>query len=77
MTVIEIILVCLIIWVASMIGIAHKNGGYSFGGDEWFEIILGGLLVSIVIILSLGILGAFIYGLWNAPWYDLFHNKLW
>ena len=60
-----------------MIGIAHKNGGYSFGGDEWFEIILGGLLVSIVIILSLGILGAFIYGLWNAPWYDLFHNKLW
>ena len=77
MTVIEIILVCLIIWVASMISIAHKNGGYSFCNDEWFEIILGGLLVSIVIILSLGILGAIIYGLWNAPWYDLFHNRLW
>ena len=77
MTVIEIILICLIIWVASMIGIAHKNSGYSFGADEWFEIILGGLLVSIVIILSLGILGAIIYGLWNAPWYDWFHNKLW
>ena len=77
MTVIEIILIFLIIWTASMIGIAHKNGGTPFVDDEWFEIILGGLLVAIMISIVFGLLGAFIYGLWHAPWYDLFHNKLW
>ena len=77
MTVIEIVLVCLIIWAASMIGIAHKNGGSPYTGDDWFEIILGGLLIAIMISISLEIIGAIIYGLWNAPWYDWFHNRLW
>lgn len=79
MTVIEIVLVFLIIWLASIIGIAHKNrkNEVALKNYEWFDIIFGGLLITIMISLTLTMAGAVIYGLWTAPWYDWFHNKLW
>lgn len=79
MTVIEIVLVFLIIWIVSIIGIAYKNhkNEVALNHYEWLDIIFGGLLITIMISLTFVIIGAIIYGLWNAPWYDWFHNKLW
>lgn len=77
MTVIEIVLICLIAWVASMIGIAYKNYSPPFDIDEWFEIVLGGLLLTALALTVFVLLGGIIYGLLNAPWHDWFYNKLW
>ena len=77
MTVIEILLICLIAWVASMIGIAHKNGVPPRNIYEWTEIVLGGFILTILALIIFALLGGIVYGLWNAPWYELFHNKLW
>lgn len=77
MTVIEIVLICLIAWVASMIGLAYKNCGPPFNIDEWCEIVLGGLILAIFALIIFALLGGIVYGLWNAPWYDWFYNKLW
>lgn len=77
MTVIEIVLVFLIIWLASIIGIVHKNGGPPFNIDDWFEIVLGGLILTILALIVFSLLGGIVYGLWNSPWYDWFHNRLW
>ena len=76
MTVIEIVLICLIAWVASMICIA-KNYCPPFDIDEWCEIILGGLLLTAFALIVFVLLGGIVYRLWTAPWHDWFYNKLW
>lgn len=76
MTVIEIVLICLIAWVASMIGIA-KNYCPPFDMDEWIEIVLGGLLLTALALIVFVLLCGIVYGLWTAPWHDWFYSKLW
>lgn len=76
MTVIEIILVFLIIYVLSMLLHIWLNGK-PINISDYLELFIDALLTAIIIVILLGIIFAIGYGLWHAPWYNLFHNKLW
>lgn len=76
MTVIEIILVFLIIYILSMLLLIWLDGRPNNISD-YLELGFGAFATTCLIITLLGIIFAIGYGLWHAPWYNLFHNKLW
>lgn len=76
MTVIEIILVFLIIYVLSILFHIWCDGKPNYISD-YLELFFGAFSTVCLIIILLGIIFAIGYGLWHAPWYNLFHNKLW
>lgn len=76
MTVIEIILVLLIIYVLSML-LHIWLGGKPINISDYLELFWAAFTTAYLIITLLGIILAIGYGLWYAPWYNLFHNKLW
>lgn len=76
MTVIEIILVFLIIYVLSILFHIWRNGRPNYICD-YLELFIDALLTAIIIVILLGIIFVIGYDLWHVPWYDWFHNRLW
>ena len=76
MTVIEIALVVLIVWVLCFTWLRYQNGP-PCGFDETIGLIVGsfGLILMITGIIIIATL--IVIGLWSAPWHDWFYNKLW
>jgi hypothetical protein len=76
MTVIEIILTILIVWILSMIFIIFRDGIPEFISD-WIETIISSLSLTLLLICGSVIIYLIGYGLWHAPWYNWFHYRLW
>ena len=76
MTVIEISLVVLIVWVLCFTALRYKNGP-ACGFDETIGLIVGSLGLTLGVFMITLIAALIAIGLWCAPWYEWFYNKLW
>ena len=76
MTVIEISLVVLIVWVLCFTVLRYKNGPVH-GFDETMGLIVGSFCLMLGVVMMTLVAAIIVIGLWCAPWYEWFYNKLW